>query len=82
VAGKNEATRRAIIIDCPSYPGNSGGPAVEIDERGFQSRLTVIGVVVEWVPLVTQGGLANSGYTVLAPMDGVLDLVEGLEKKP
>jgi hypothetical protein len=90
VAGKNEATRRAIIIDCPSYPGNSGGPVVEIHEDGFNRLLRVIGVVVEFVPSVqsftdksgqTHHNITNSGYTVVAPMDPVLTLVEQLEKQ-
>jgi hypothetical protein len=78
VAGLNDA-RRTIILDCPAYPGNSGGPAVEIEPDGFQRKFLIIGVVVEFVPWVAaNSGLTlafNSGYSVVEPMDGVLELV-------
>jgi S1-C subfamily serine protease len=46
IAGKNVAAR-SLIIDCAVYPGNSGGPVVELDREGFQTHFTVVGVVVE-----------------------------------
>lgn len=76
---------RSIIIDCPSYPGNSGGPVIEIDDQFPQRYYRVIGVVREYVPFVetwsnAQLGsyttLLNSGYSVVTPMDPVLELVK------
>jgi hypothetical protein len=51
IAGLNEK-KRTIILDCPVYRGNSGGPAVEIEPEGLGEKLLVIGVVTEFVPLV------------------------------
>lgn len=49
VAGLNP-NGQSIIIDCPSYPGNSGGPVVEADRTPFSSNFNVIGVVSQFVP--------------------------------
>jgi len=86
VAGKNEQNK-TIIIDCPAYRGNSGGPVVQIqtyaDRRGLLRVFTFIGVVTQFVPAAVVGNtLINSGYTVVVPMDRVLETVERLEKKP
>jgi trypsin-like peptidase len=85
VAGLN-STARSIIIDCPSYPGNSGGPVVETDHIGFQTTYKVIGVVSEFVPFAERSinypiqyqsvTISNSGYTIVTPMDFVLELVK------
>jgi Trypsin-like peptidase domain len=79
IAGLNEG-RHTIVIDCPSYRGNSGGPAVEIEPDGFGAKLKIIGVVVEFVAL-TEGtedfGIKfNSGYSIVEPMDSVLELTK------
>lgn len=84
VAGKNDA-RRTIILDCPVYPGNSGGPVLEAEEEAFKQRFFIIGVVLEFVPTVHpligqptgqgSGVVANSGYSVVAAMDDVVQLV-------
>lgn len=70
-----------IIIDCPVYYGNSGGPVIEVD--GSSHR--VIGVVVQLIPFVEQWintknklvneEWANSGYSVVVSMDKVFELV-------
>lgn len=79
VAGQNPRTR-SIILDCPAYFGNSGGPVVEVDEEAFLRHFTVIGVVQEYVPYADGGRtfaiMANSGYSVAIPMDFVLELVK------
>lgn len=49
VAGLNPIGK-SIIIDCPSYPGNSGGPVVEADRTTFNATFNVIGVVSQFVP--------------------------------
>ncbi len=83
IAGKNSIAR-SLIIDCAVYPGNSGGPVVEIDREGFQTHFTVIGVVVEYIPFAQVTGnntialqvLSNSGYSVVLPMEDVLELIQ------
>ena len=79
VAGTNPQ-KRSIVIDCPSYPGNSGGPVVELDKEGFQTHFNVIGVVSQYVPFADVGRsfmmLSNSGYSIVTPMDFVLDLAK------
>jgi hypothetical protein len=87
VAGLNP-NRKSIIIDCPSYPGNSGGPVVEADplDFQFQTKFMVIGVVSEFVPFEEKSinypipyqnvNISNSGYTIVTPMDFVLELVK------
>jgi len=85
VAGTNPA-RKTIILDCPSYPGNSGGPVLEVEKIDLVNlRFHVIGVVSQFVPfaepLVNPARdsksltISNSGYTVAVSMDPVLELI-------
>lgn len=84
IAGTNPA-RKTIILDCPSYPGNSGGPVLEVEYTDQLQRFRVIGVISEFVPFaetwvnVTHKyenlTISNSGYTVAVPMDPVLELI-------
>lgn len=83
VAGENPALK-TVVIDCPSYPGNSGGPVIEIENGFAERKFRVIGVVIQFVPFDNSGWsagggsatLLNSGYSIVAPMDLVLDLVK------
>jgi Trypsin-like peptidase domain len=85
VAGLNPGAK-SIVIDCPSYPGNSGGPVVEADRQAFSARFSIIGVVSGFVPFEEKSinypieyqniSIANSGYTVVTPMDFVLELTK------
>jgi hypothetical protein len=83
VAGTNPE-KRSIILDCPSYPGNSGGPVLEVDRETFQTHFKIIGVINQYVPFVDTGGsntfimqmASNSGYSIATPMDFVLELVK------
>jgi len=84
VAGKNPDTK-SIILDCPVYFGNSGGPVLEIDRQGLGGeRLFIIGVVDQYVPFVQLAGAqtfamqieSNSGYSIITPMDFVLELTQ------
>jgi hypothetical protein len=85
VAGLNP-NGKSIIVDCPSYPGNSGGLVVEVDRSAFNASINVIGVVSQFVPFEEKWinypmgyqniNLSNSGYTIVTPMDFVLELVK------
>jgi len=84
VAGLNPSLR-SIVLDCPVYPGNSGGPVLQIDTEGLERHFRIIGVVSQFVPFVetwvnaTHGyenaSIGNSGYSIVTPMDYVLELV-------
>jgi len=83
VAGRN-STQHTIIIDCPSFNGNSGGPVVQINNRVFEVDFKIIGIVSQFVPFDNSGWSAaiggnatilNSGYSVVTPMDPVMDLI-------
>lgn len=73
---------KSIVLDCPVYYGNSGGPVVEVDRAFAQTTVKIIGVVSQFVPfdqnLINHTpiqSLSNSGYSVVTPMDFVLELV-------
>ncbi len=85
IAGTNPA-RKTIILDCPSYPGNSGGPVLEVEEENFSSRrFRLIGIVSQFVPFtetwvnVTHHyknlTVSNSGYAIAVSMDPLLELI-------
>lgn len=84
VAGTNEQAQ-TIILDCPAYGGNSGGPVLEVEEEGLEKKFRIIGVVSQFVPVaetwrnMTHGynntNISNSGYAIAIPMDFVLDLI-------
>ncbi|PYJ87027.1 MAG: hypothetical protein DME22_03010 [Verrucomicrobia bacterium] len=85
VAGINLG-KRTIIIDCPAYFGNSGGPVIQIEHPALnQTRFRIIGLVSGFVPFQeewenkTMGYShlikSNSGYTVVEPIEIALELV-------
>jgi V8-like Glu-specific endopeptidase len=90
VAGKNDDLK-TIILDCPSYPGNSGGPVIEVEEDGLVARFRVIGIVTEFVPVAeawvntsygyTNTSYGNSGYSVAMPMDFIYELVKEFQEE-
>jgi len=86
VAGENPL-QRSIILDCPSYQGDSGGPILEVEETTpFTKTFKVIGVMSAFVPFADtwenqhfhylNTTLQNSGYSVVTPMDFVLELIK------
>jgi hypothetical protein len=91
VAGKNPS-RGAIIIDCPVYPGNSGGPVMQLDVGPPQDTFRIFGVAIEFVPTLasviagdsepTSEAVVNSGYAVVSAMDHVLALTESAPDGP
>ncbi len=84
IAGKNHKLQ-TIILDCPVYFGNSGGIAIEIEEVSGGKRISVIGIVSEYIPFIeelksklgyTNLNFENSGYSVVVPIDTILDLTK------
>jgi S1-C subfamily serine protease len=84
VAGTNP-DRKTIILDCPSYPGNSGGPVLEVEHVDLgKKKFKVIGVVSHFIPFsesrvnITHKDknltISNFGYTVAVSMDAVIEL--------
>jgi hypothetical protein len=83
VAGKN-VKLNTIILDCEVYPGNSGGPVLELEQDPpHGNRTKLIGLVSQYVPFVNQVATAigagvflnNSGYSVVVPCDPILALL-------
>ena len=85
VAGKNRKSK-TLILDCPIYPGNSGGPVVQVETISLtKKKFLIIGIVTDFIPftekwIITRQGhsnleISNSGYSIAAPMDAVLDLL-------
>lgn len=85
VAGKNYKNKK-IIIDAPSYQGNSGGPVIMIDDEAGRIKFLLIGIVVEFVPYVenwlndkypglVNTSIHNTGYSVVEPMDFVIETI-------
>jgi len=84
VAGINVG-RKTIIIDCPSYFGNSGGPVVQVGhpEIGV-TTFRIIGVVSGFIPFHEEWEnktmkyshvlKSNSGYTVIEPIEIATEL--------
>ncbi len=86
IASKYKQTN-TIILDCPVYYGNSGGPVIQIEAiTPVKRNYKIIGVVSQFVPYVekwvnTKNGLTNttflnSGYSVAESIDNVLELID------
>jgi hypothetical protein len=84
VAGKTKDGR--FVIDCPVYFGNSGGLVIEVRRQNTQSYYMGIGIAAEMIPFVeelwskqfnAQTGIRyeNSGYSIVEPMDRILELL-------
>lgn len=78
VAGQDFG-RKVIVLDCPVYRGNSGGPIFQVEPMGLGHAYYLIGIVSEFVPLLERTPdlqiLLNSGYSIGKPMDLVLELI-------
>lgn len=79
IAGKNPS-QKTIILDCPSYYGNSGGPVVQVEKiELFKTEYKLIGIVSQFIPFketwvnvthkMKQWEISNSGYSVIIPID-------------
>ena len=76
VAGKN-LHNKTIILDCPVYEGNSGGPvllkSVAIKGNAIVTSYSIIGIAIQFVPFVEiwkneelnyyNSTVSNSGYS-------------------
>jgi hypothetical protein len=79
---KNQGT---IILDCPVYYGNSGGPVIQVKREGFETIHKVIGVISQFIPYyenwqnqsngLIHTELSNSGYSVAVAMDYVFEML-------
>lgn len=78
--------KQIIIVDCPSYQGNSGGPVLQVEHPSLDvTSFRIIGLVSSFVPFQEEWenktyrysyvGISNSGYTVIVPIDAALELV-------
>ena len=86
IAGKNERNN-TIILDCPIYYGNSGGPVIEVDEvSAFETKFRLIGVISQIIPFAetwhnttqqySYATLSNSGYSVATSTEAIFDLIK------
>jgi len=85
IAGKYDVLK-TLILDCPVYFGNSGGPVLESTFIGTGYEFKVIGVVSEFIPFAERWinetqrysniNISNSGYSVCTSMDVVLEMLK------
>jgi hypothetical protein len=83
IADKNHKSK-LIILDCPSYHGNSGGPVIESENLPHGTSYRVVGIMVQWVPAIEiwqnmphqyqNQTFLNSGYSIVEPMDFAIEL--------
>jgi hypothetical protein len=85
VAGKTNDGK--IVLDCPVYFGNSGGLAIQETQLSLGNyNYSAIGLAVQFVPFIEEifskqfpGNVSvrieNSGYSIVEPMDRVLELL-------
>jgi hypothetical protein len=89
VAGVYERAK-TIILDCPVYQGNSGGPVIQIVENTGKKEFKIIGIISQYIPFVqswrndreklVNTEYLNSGYSVATSFDLVLELIDQMEK--
>ncbi len=78
-----DLVKNKIIADCPTYQGNSGGMVFE--ENKLSGEIFLIGLVSQFVPFEEHWkneaygyyntNVYNSGYTVVAPVDAILNQI-------
>jgi hypothetical protein len=88
-----DSLQRNIVIDCPCYKGNSGGPVFELTafEKNGQLGTTysLIGLVSEFIPYredkydenlrIKDTFIWNSGYSIVTPADYILSLIRSFQ---
>ena len=75
-----------IVIDSPTFGGNSGGPVLEIISNYPNIDAKLIGIVVSFIPLeeiwynprykITNKEIVNSGYTIIEPIEKIFNLIK------
>jgi hypothetical protein len=80
-----------IILDCAVYPGNSGGPVMQISVQDSIQHFKIIGVVSKYIPFAQEWRnsreklinveYVNSGYSVATAMDEVISLAVELQSQ-
>lgn len=81
---------KTIILDCPVYGGNSGGPVVQTTLVDGLLKVKIIGVISQFIPFVQQWKndrdklvhleYLNSGYSVASSMDYVIELTKKIDE--
>lgn len=90
IAGVNEINK-TILLDCPVFYGNSGGPVIQIDIEsnttlpGLTYNYHIIGIVTQFIPYeeswenrnnhLINKEWFNSGYSVAVSIDKVFELI-------
>ncbi|MEM7161575.1 MAG: serine protease [Bacteroidota bacterium] len=90
VAGKNNR-HKTVVIDCPVYGGNSGGPVfltekVIVQEKtklSFESKKYLIGLVTEYIPYLNKTNksaehMDNADFGVIVPFDQAMELIKSI----
>jgi len=92
IAQKNDINR-TLIIDGAVYGGNSGSPVITLSKTfSGKQGYYLIGICTQFIPTVitscgesdkdmlTNISIQNSGYSVVEPIDTLMDLLEGIDK--
>jgi hypothetical protein len=76
---------KTLILDCPSYPGNSGGPVIRYVSDGLHYEYSLVGMVIQFIPYeevwvnrenkLVNREWSNSGYSVAISADDILEVV-------
>lgn len=85
ISGKNPK-QGTLILDAAVFKGNSGGPAFQYNHEFAKRSVKLIGLVSRFVRIVdekrsslyndvTEVDITNSGYSVIEPIDHVLELL-------
>jgi hypothetical protein len=87
VAGKNFDSK-TFILDCPVYPGNSGGPII-IFNPADPGQSKIIGIVTQFIPYLEPQlnkskklknyNLSNSGLSIGISIEAIAQIVENLK---
>lgn len=85
IAGKDYLSN-SIIIDCPSYGGNSGGPVIAVSNGASY----LIGFLIQFIPFeqkwlnlnykqIINTEISNSGYSIVVPIDKVIEVIKAFK---
>lgn len=63
---------KTLVVDCPSFSGNSGGPVIEIRNN----KVLLVGIVTQFIPCIESSKSfeirQNSGFSIIETIDKVL----------